>query len=105
MRETGRAGSANQVVVDGRSLQAVHVETPNSNILLIKAPEGLLGCGYFNVDVANRNGDVMAIVRGVRTPEDMLMASVEEVSDAAEARGVHAGMTGEEALRVLSETG
>jgi uncharacterized protein YunC (DUF1805 family) len=91
-----------EVTVGDRRFEAVHVRTGNSNVLMIRAGEGFLGCGYFRVDVADRNGDPVAIVRGVRTPADMLEARVEEVSESARAKGVRPGMKGHEAILRLS---
>lgn len=93
------------IQVDGKEYEAAHVATGKSNVLLIRAGSGFLGCGYFRVDTANRTGDAVAIVRGVQTPQDMLSAQVQEISDAAEQAGVKVGMTGREALPLLAATG
>lgn len=92
------------IQVDGREYDAVHVATGKSNVLLVRAGAGFLGCGYFRVDTANRLGDAVAIVRGVQTPGDMLDARVEEISEAAERAGVRVGMSGREALPLLAAT-
>ncbi len=73
-----------------------------SPLLLIKAPKGVMGCGYLNVETFNRTGEAGVIVRGVNTHEDMLVAKVVAVSDAARALGIEPGMPGEEALKRLS---
>ena len=92
------------IQVDGREYEAVHVATGKSNVLLVRAGAGFLGCGYFRVDTANRLGDAVAIVRGVQTPDDMPDARVEEISEAAERAGVRVGMSGREALPLLAAT-
>jgi uncharacterized protein YunC (DUF1805 family) len=91
--------------IDGADYRGVHIPTGNSNILLIAASGGFLGCGYFDVAVANRLGDAAAIVTGVKTFDDMLEAAVARVSDAAAAAGVREGMTGRQALAILHRQG
>lgn len=89
------------LTIDGIECRGVHVPTGKSNILLIQTAGGFLGCGYFDVAVANRLGDAAAIVTGVKTFDDMLAAPVVRLSEAAQAAGVREGMTGREALAVL----
>ena len=71
-------------------------------LLVIKAPKGVMGCGYLNIETFNRTGEAAVIVRGVNTHEDMLNAKVAAASDAARALGIEPGMTGAEALQKLS---
>ena len=73
-----------------------------SPLLVIKAPKGVMGCGYLNVETFNQTGEAGVIVSGVRTHEDMLKVKVKAVSNAARALGIEVGMSGEEALQKLS---
>ncbi len=93
------------LTIDGSEYSGVHIPTCQSNILLIQAAGGFLGCGYFDVAAANRLGDAAAIVTGVKTFDDMLAAQVVRLSEAAQAAGVREGMTGREALAVLQAAG
>ena len=86
------------VQLDGNTLDAVTFATQNTKILVIRAPHGLLGCGYISVNTAAKVGDALAIVSGVSCYDDMLQAAVKAVSPVAEALGVRPGMTGREAL-------
>lgn len=89
------------LTLDGIDFEAVHVPTAKTNVLLIKAAGGFLGCGYFDVNVANRVGDAAAIVTGVKTVEQMLEAPIVRLSEKAHEAGVREGMTGREALLLL----
>lgn len=73
-----------------------------SPLLVIKAPKGVMGCGYLNIETFNRTDEAAVIVRGVNTHEDMLKAKVVAASTAAQALGIEPGMTGAEALQKLS---
>lgn len=91
-----------KINVAGMEFEAVNVATGHSNVLLIQAGAGFLGCGYFRIDVADKLEDPVAIVRGVTNPAEMLEAKVEEISRAAEKAGVRIGMSGCEALLRLA---
>lgn len=73
-----------------------------SPLLVIKAPKGVMGCGYLNIETFNRTGEAAVIVRGVNTHEDMLNATVVAASEAAQALGIEPGITGAVALQKLS---
>jgi uncharacterized protein YunC (DUF1805 family) len=70
-------------------------------LLVISGTKGVLSCGYLSIDAFERNGDAGAIVRGVDTYDDMLVAQVQAVSSKAEALGVRVGMTGAQALELF----
>ena len=87
-----------KVTIDGRSYDAVSFPTAHSVVLMIRGGKGFLGCGYLSVATADKTGDALAIVSGVKTYDDMLTASVKAVSVAAAELGVAVGMSGKEAL-------
>ena len=62
----------------------------------------MLACGYVKVETADKLGDALAIVTGVNSYDDMFAKNVVAVSKAAQAKGVAVGMTGREALELLS---
>ena len=88
--------------VNGKEFQEIAIPTSNTNILLIKARLGLLACGYIKIEIANKVGDVCAIVTGVKTNEDMLLAKVVALSEEAAKLGIEKDMTGKEALLLMS---
>ena len=90
------------VTINGQTLDAVAFPTEHSVVLMIRGKKGLLGCGYLSVATADKTGDAVAIVSGVKNYDDMLKANVKAVSAAAAALGVAAGMTGKEALEKFS---
>jgi uncharacterized protein YunC (DUF1805 family) len=73
----------------------------SGSLLLIQGSKGMLGCGYLSVDTAEKLGDALAVVTGVKSYEDMLKAKVKKVSSAAALMGVKEGMSGEEALIIM----
>ncbi len=70
-------------------------------LLVISGSKGCLSCGYLSMASFERNGDAAAIVRGVDTYDDMLVAKVQEVSQLARDLGVEPGMSGQQALELF----
>ena len=91
----------NMLTIDGQEHPVINLPTTSSAVLLIQADQGFLGCGYFSLDTANKLGEAVAIVRGVRSFDDMLVAEVQAVSDRAGELGIEIGDTGKEAIRKL----
>lgn len=70
-------------------------------LLVIKADNGFLACGYINPETCNKTGEACAIVTGVNSFEEMESAKVVAVSNAAEELGVRVGDSGSEALKLF----
>ena len=87
-----------KIIFENQEFDAGSWDMYGVKILLIKAARGALGCGYLNLEAAEKFGHPLAIVSGVATYEDMLNAEVKAVSSAASALGVSVGMSGKEAL-------
>jgi uncharacterized protein YunC (DUF1805 family) len=51
-----------------------------------------LACGYINVEVCNKTGEACAVVTGVKTHDDILVAEIKPVSNEAEKLGLRIGM-------------
>lgn len=83
-----------------QALQTLRFELKRP-LLIIKAQNGMLACGYINVETCNKTEEACAIVTGVNSYEDMYQATVVAASHAALALGVQVGDTGEAALRKM----
>ena len=81
---------------------ALRMQMKNAALLVIRAKKGFVMCGYLNMSIAEKLGDAACIVTGVDTFDDVLIAKVVKVSQKAIELGVMEGMTGKEALDVLS---
>lgn len=71
-------------------------------LLIMKAPNGFLACGYINPETCNRTEEACAIVTGVSDFDEMVSAKVVSLSKRAHDLGIAIGDTGEEALRKLA---
>ena len=86
------------IILDGTPFDGYAIPSGNTFILVIKAGNGFLGCGYISLETAEKVGDAVAIVCGVKNFDDMLNAQVKNVSSAAAKFGVEPGMSGRDAL-------
>ena len=90
------------VTIEGEKFRGDIIPLPHASLLLLQAKNGMLGCGYFNLETAEKLGDALAIVTGVSTYEEMLASEVRKVSSAAAALGVRVGQSGKEALLLMN---
>ena len=91
-----------KIIIDGKEFEAWRIPTESATILLIKAAHGFIGCGYFDVQTANKLQEHVGIVTGVKTFDDMLEAKIFACSNSAEVVGLRKGMSGREALLKLN---
>lgn len=92
----------NSISIENQEFEAIHVKTSHADVLLIKAKNGFLGCGYFDINVSNKNGEPVALVKGVKNYDDMLQAEVYCISEKAKELGTKIGMKGKEVLLLLN---
>ncbi len=90
-----------KVVINSKELVGYEIKLNTKYLVLILAPKGYLMCGYLNLDVADKFGDIAAIITGVSTVEEMLSKPIVKLTSNAEKLGIKIGMTGEEALKLL----
>jgi uncharacterized protein YunC (DUF1805 family) len=86
------------IMIDGYEFEAVKIPTEKASILMIRCPKGFLGCGYFNIEVADKLEECVALVTGVNSFKSMLSAQVFKLSANALDAGVSKGMSGKDAL-------
>ena len=90
------------IKIDEKVFQAYTIPTPNVSIMVIRANNGMLACGYISAEASEKFGDALAIVRGVKNYDDILNAVVAYVSPEARKMGVSETMTGAEALKLMA---
>ncbi|MBI3896659.1 MAG: DUF1805 domain-containing protein [Gammaproteobacteria bacterium] len=70
-------------------------------LLIVKAKNGFLACGYINPETCNKTDEACAIVTGVSNYDDMYKASVVAVSKKAMELGINPGDSGESAVQKM----
>ena len=94
------AKEANERSMDWQGLEKAHIAL-GLPLLVVKGSKGFLACGYLSVEACNKTGEACAIVSGVMSHDDMLVAKIKAVSDSAKALGIKLGMKGSDALKIL----
>ncbi len=87
--------------IEGRPVLGLRVSL-KPPFLMIICHKGVLACGYFNVDVAEKFGVTAAIVKGVSSFDEMLEAKVANATSKARELGIVEGCSGKEAVLLLS---
>ena len=87
--------------IQGRKVLGIRINLGNAPLLIVKGDKGYLMCGYLNINVAEKLGDVAAVITGVKEFKDMLEGEVRYVTSKARELGIHEGVKGYEALKRL----
>ncbi|MCZ7382112.1 MAG: DUF1805 domain-containing protein [Candidatus Methanoperedens sp.] len=90
-----------QIKLENGSALGLKMDMENAPLLVIRAGCGFVMCGYLNMDIANKLGDVAVRVTGVRSFEEVLNAKAQDVSMAAKSLGIIVGMTAKDALNKM----
>lgn len=78
------------------------IDLPGAPLIVARGSKGFVMCGYLNVAAADKFEAAAAVVRGVKSLDELLEKPVVEVSRAAGRLGIKPGMTGLRALELLA---
>lgn len=96
------------VPIDGRYALGISVRLPRTHLVIATTPAGYIMCGALDVALFDRllpeRGVVAGRALGVRNLQDLLGAPLESVTAGAAALGLHPGLPGREALRLLLDS-
>ena len=87
-----------QINLEKGSAIGLKMDMGHAPLLVIRAGCGFVMCGYLNMDIANKLGDVAVRVTGVKSFDDVLNSKAVDVSEAAKKRGIEVGMAASETL-------
>ena len=87
-----------ELILNGKTVSTHLIELPGAPLLVARGAKGFVMCGYLDIAAADKFNTAAAVVRGVKTIDELLAKPVAAVSRAAEELGVQPGMTGREAL-------
>ena len=77
------------------------IDLGKAPLIILQAKKGYIMCGYLNMNTANKLGDIAGKVTGVKTFDDVLKATVIEVSENAKKEGLKEGMNAQDFLKSL----
>jgi uncharacterized protein YunC (DUF1805 family) len=84
------------------SATGVRAELQNAVFLLVIGARGYIMCGYLDMATAEKKGDAACMVTNVKSFGDVLNSGIVSVSSKARELGVREGMSGRDALDLLS---
>jgi uncharacterized protein YunC (DUF1805 family) len=91
--------------LDGSTVIGIEVKLPKTTLLAFTTDTGYIMCGALDVGLLNEllsdRGIIAARAVGVKTLEQLWEAPLESVTVAAERLGVHPGMRGADALKLM----
>ena len=87
-----------EIKLENGTALGLKMDMEHAPLLVIRAAKGFVMCGYLNMEIANKLGDVAVRVTGVRSFEDVLNANAVDVSEVAKKLGITVGMPARDAL-------
>jgi len=92
-----------QIPLKKETALGIKLQLGKAPLILIKARNGYIMCGYLNMDAANRLGDIAGKISGVNDFKEMLEKEVIEISEKAKEMGIKPGITGGEFLERIGD--
>ncbi len=86
------------LVIGQKKAVGFEIDLPGAPLVLARGEKGFVMCGFLDVSRAEQFGAAAAVVRGVKTLEELLDKPVSAATPAAAKLGVTTGMTGRQAL-------
>jgi len=88
--------------IEDKTALGVRVELPDSPpLVLIIGRTGFVGCGFINMEAAEKFNVSAATVSGVKSFDDVLNSEIKAATSKAQAQGVKVGMKGKDAIKAF----
>jgi len=88
--------------VEDKTAVGLRVELPDSPpLILVIGRTGFVGCGFINIEAAEKFNMSAATVSGVKSFDDVLNTKIKAATSRAQAHGVKVGMKGKDAVKVF----
>jgi glutamate-5-semialdehyde dehydrogenase len=68
-----------EISIQGQVVTGYEIDLPGAPLVLVQAPKGFVMCGYLDVKSADKFNAAAAVVRGVKTVDD-LDAAIEHIN-------------------------
>ncbi len=98
------------VKTEGAPASGLSVKWNDGQLVVIICPVGLVACAAIDVEVMEEFNFAVAVAHGTPQkplvePEDLLEAKISNVTKKASLMGITAGMSGKEALEIMTSKG
>ena len=82
-------------------ITAIKINFKHAPLIVLSSPKGFVMCGYLDMSIANKLGDVAAKVTGVNTISSALDAPIVALSENAKKYDVEIGMSSRKFLNTI----
>jgi len=91
-----------QLIIEDKTALGLLVNLPDSPpLILIIGRTGFVGCGFINIEAAEKLNVSATTVSGVKSFDDVLNADIKAATSKAQAKGVKVGMKGKDAIKIF----
>lgn len=90
-----------EISLGGKTAVGHQIDLPGAPLVVAQAAKGFVMCGYLDLAAADKFNAAAAVVRGVKSVDELLDKPVAAVSQAAAKLGAAPGMTGRQALALF----
>jgi uncharacterized protein YunC (DUF1805 family) len=90
-----------QILIKNSEINTVLIPLGKANLIIAYARQGFIMCGYLDITVAEKIGDVACVVSGVSTIEQLLEKPVVKLTKQAAELGICLGQTARQALEKM----
>jgi uncharacterized protein YunC (DUF1805 family) len=88
--------------IEDKTAVGLRVDLPDSPpLVLIIGRTGFVGCGFINIEAAEKLNVSAATVSGVKSFDDVLNAEIRAATSKAPVQGIKLGMKGKDAVKRL----
>lgn len=91
-----------KIKTEKRYIEAMLIPLLSKNLILLRGSKGYVMCGYLNLKVAEKFGDVAIKIVGVSSIADALKAKVHSCTSSAKKLGIRKGQPVKEVLKLLA---
>lgn len=90
-----------KIQINNKTAQGIKIKLPNANLVIVAARKGYIMCGYLDTRASEKFRDCAAVVKGVKSVNDVLSKKISKVTTGARKLGIRVGMKGSEALKKM----
>ena len=91
-----------KIKIGKKYIDAFLIKLLKKNLILLRASKGYVMCGYLDLAVAEKFGDVAVRITGVSTIDEALKADVSACTTYAKKLGVSEGQPIRDVLKIIS---
>lgn len=91
-----------KIKVEKKFLETVVFPLGKKNLIVIKGKKGYIMCGYLDLKVAQKFGEVAVKIAGVSNIKDALRTKVDSLTSQAGELGIYKGQPIKEVIKIIA---